>query len=736
MKRLLTGFALLCGVAACGGGGGGGSPAVPPTTGGPGQAHSASDTVRVTFPKAQGSSKSRPAFLTPNTASFSLVVYTVNGATPNPQPTPLAIQLTNTQYCTTSGTGTTCTVNFSVPISTAVVIEILTFDANGNQIGGGFIGPVNTTLATIPTQTITVGGVLATIAVSAAALSAADDGTSHTLTFTVTGKDADGNTILPPGDYPFPITLAVTGDPNVSLSLSPATIASPGPSGSTTVTLTYNSAKVLAAAANISVNASGATPASLTFAPIIFTPTSLPNLLTGGATQTFAVSEPAYSGAFTITGTSSVATVSCTPANCTPATAGAAITVNVAPGTAGAENVSVTDANGGFANIPITVTSSRGTTPIIGAPTIYEYLTPPNGTNYGITVGPDGQTLWYVDRFNSTLGAVVNPASCNGTQVSCAISEVPNPQGTTPPGLQAITSGSDGNLYYTGVTAGADSGGTFEATCTAVPSVSCTNATFDNSYATGTESVLSAPDGNLYATSSYGYLYYESAVGGCCNFSTVGGVYFGSPIYGLTVDPGGTTMWFTDTGDGDVGYFALPCGSCLITEKPSSINYGGGAAHRKPPLAIGASAPKRPNLCPPCLIHFTTPINGIVAAPDGNLYLAEAGANRIDRLSPSVWTACSGASCTYTTIPITIQSTGVGNASAAPQNFAIGPDGNVWFTDSTGYVGFVSLQSCATTCKAYEFSVGGSPWGITKGPDGNIWFTDSSTNKIGEVVLQ
>jgi virginiamycin B lyase len=70
-------------------------------------------------------------------------------------------------------------------------------------------------------------------------------------------------------------------------------------------------------------------------------------------------------------------------------------------------------------------------------------------------------------------------------------------------------------------------------------------------------------------------------------------------------------------------------------------------------------------------------------------------------------------------------------------NLVVGADGNVWFTDTTGYIGVIRLSTCASgTCQATEYNVGGAPWGITAGPDGDIWFTDSSTNKIGKVVLQ
>lgn len=153
MKRFLLVGILVLAAAACGGGGGGGSSAVPPTTGGPTQGHNASAPVTLTFPNATTSSARRRAILTASTASFTLVVYTVNGATPSPQPSPIAIQLSNPQYCTTSGTGVTCSVDFQVPIAMSVVIEIETFDANGNLLAGGLIGPIDTTVANIPAQT-------------------------------------------------------------------------------------------------------------------------------------------------------------------------------------------------------------------------------------------------------------------------------------------------------------------------------------------------------------------------------------------------------------------------------------------------------------------------------------------------------------------------------------------------------------------------------------------------------
>jgi streptogramin lyase len=62
-----------------------------------------------------------------------------------------------------------------------------------------------------------------------------------------------------------------------------------------------------------------------------------------------------------------------------------------------------------------------------------------------------------------------------------------------------------------------------------------------------------------------------------------------------------------------------------------------------------------------------------------------------------------------------------------------GPDGNVWFTDSTGNkVGRITPAGAVT-----EFPIltaGGNPFGITTGPDGNLWFTELEGSRIGRIT--
>ncbi|MGC2243438.1 MAG: hypothetical protein WBA06_07425 [Candidatus Aquilonibacter sp.] len=744
-------------IAACGGSGGGSSPL-------PGGASPASKTtgatVRVLIPKSSASSSSRkPAFISPNTATITISVYTVNGATPSPTSAPVSIAIATSPDCTTVSGGTSCTISVTVPVATAVVLQISSYDASGNLLGQGLIGPINTTLTTIPLQTVSIGGVPATLVLGPSGLSAGDDGLTHAIPFAVSAQDADGNTIIPPGTYPNPIALSISGDTNGALSLSTTTVASPGPSnGSSIVTLDYNSA-VAITQATIKAT-SGTISASVPFAPIVFSPTSLPSLAVGGSMQTVTVSEAGYGGAFNVPGASSTtATVTCVPSNCTPASTGANVTIDVAPGSsADTETVSIIDANGGFANLPITVTQSGGGGELV-APSysIYEYATQSGGKNYGITVGPDGQTLWFVDQVNYSLGAIANPGACNSS--TCAYSEAPVPWQSAPPtDLLALTAASDGNLYVTDPgNGGSDLGNLFQASCTPSPA-SCSGTDYPyydivDDIAPYMTDVISGPDGNLYISyasdsDDNSGIAWQSIVG-CCSYPYEIQVT-GQPsaINMMTFDQTGQALWFTDQGNANVGFAAaLPCEyTCNAIEQPSGssyTNYGpeDDIAHRPLPGSVAsrvhrgrggprpAFVPRRRRAqCCGTESSFDGPLQGIVSAPDGNIYVADSSGS-IDQVSPSLWESCSGESCTFTAIGLPI-------AGASPQNLTIGRDGNVWFTDSTGYVGFVALNTCSSgTCKVYEYHAGGSPWGITSGPDGNIWFTDSSTNKIGKVAL-
>jgi len=78
------------------------------------------------------------------------------------------------------------------------------------------------------------------------------------------------------------------------------------------------------------------------------------------------------------------------------------------------------------------------------------------------------------------------------------------------------------------------------------------------------------------------------------------------------------------------------------------------------------------------------------------------------------------------------------NPQSVPGSITLGPDGNLWFTDSfPGGNGFLSVIGKVTTSGVFtEYPVPASDSSaqqITLGPDGNLWFTDCRGNNIAEV---
>jgi streptogramin lyase/putative cell wall-binding protein len=84
------------------------------------------------------------------------------------------------------------------------------------------------------------------------------------------------------------------------------------------------------------------------------------------------------------------------------------------------------------------------------------------------------------------------------------------------------------------------------------------------------------------------------------------------------------------------------------------------------------------------------------------------------------------------TVTITEFSAGI-PATANPAGIVVGPDGDVWFTESvTGQIARITPQGVVTQFAAHS-PPGGGPANIALGPDGNLWFTEV-TNAIGRIT--
>jgi streptogramin lyase len=66
-------------------------------------------------------------------------------------------------------------------------------------------------------------------------------------------------------------------------------------------------------------------------------------------------------------------------------------------------------------------------------------------------------------------------------------------------------------------------------------------------------------------------------------------------------------------------------------------------------------------------------------------------------------------------------------------SIAVGPDGNLWFTDGNEAIGRITTAGVIT-----EHAIptpGSNPHDIAAGPDGAMWFTENGSNKIGRLAI-
>jgi streptogramin lyase/cell wall-associated NlpC family hydrolase len=241
-----------------------------------------------------------------------------------------------------------------------------------------------------------------------------------------------------------------------------------------------------------------------------------------------------------------------------------------------------------------------------------------------------------------------------------------------------ITTGPDGNLWFTEVNSGGNSIGkiTPTGTVTEFPMPA------DGSYPP-TE-ITNGPDSNLWFTDER-----SNFIGRITPTGTV--TEFPLPTndinypFDITTGSDGN-LWFTENGSNKIGRIT-PTGT--ITEFPIPANE---------PLDI-------------------------ISGPDGNLWFTSES-NEIGRITPTG---------TITEFPLS-------TTDSYSYGITKGPDGNLWFTEDsfspavqpTNYIGRITPAGIITM-----FSIptsGSQPIGITTGQDGNLWFTEWGSNNIGSIT--
>jgi hypothetical protein len=287
-------------VTACSGGGGGSTPGVVHATAAPATGQGAQALVATTFvfaaPATTSASTRSPKYVTANIASIKIALNTVNGGAP-----PAGV----TASVTTNIALASCPCTVSGP-AVPPGNDTFTLTAYDAQNGGGNVvstaTPTLTILADQPNNnTITLNGVPASFTISPPSGTAGTAFASATA-FSVTVKDADGNTIM--GIYESPVTLA-DGDTSGATTLATSGSDSP-PAGellSSSDVAKLNYTGLAIAPVVISAAATGATTGNGSFAP-----TLQPIVVTTGDAQNpsfagvdfYATSGAGSSGSFTI----------------------------------------------------------------------------------------------------------------------------------------------------------------------------------------------------------------------------------------------------------------------------------------------------------------------------------------------------------------------------------------------------------------------------------------------------
>jgi streptogramin lyase len=320
------------------------------------------------------------------------------------------------------------------------------------------------------------------------------------------------------------------------------------------------------------------------------------------------------------------------------------------------------------------------------------------GTCSSVTNAPDPDTCTYMNRCDAS-------GMCASRITNFTI---PSTTGV----LRDITTGPDGNLWFTEGTPGQKIG---RITPTGVI------AEFDVS--SGPSGIAAGPDGNLWFT--------EDGAGRIGRLTPAGAVTeFALPATQAT--PGGIVagadgnLWFAEALANKIGRIT-PAGVITEFAIPTATSHPGGTPKDTTlptALALGSDhnvwfvetwADQIGRVTPNGVItEFAIPtvdsfLYGIAAGPDGALWFTENQGNKIGRISTA----------------------GVVSEFPAAVNAAVGilagPDGNLWFGEGAGSI--VTMSPAGSVLVRYN-STAAIPDRFAVGSDQNLWYTQQGNGMI------
>lgn len=323
-------------------------------------------------------------------------------------------------------------------------------------------------------------------------------------------------------------------------------------------------------------------------------------------------------------------------------------------------------------------------------------------TPQGVTTGPDGN-IWYTDPGSNKVGRL-DPATNVVTEFTLPTA------GSNPIG---ITTGPDGALWF--ALFGTDAIGRLDPATGAITE-------FPLAVGSGPQEIVTGPDGNLWFTESLTDMIGQITPAGAVTEFAVPGA--GSTPIGITVGPD-DRLWFTQFGsdeigaigtDGAVEEFAVPgAGS-----QPLGIASDGPGTGRLFFTQFGSNEIGRISTAGVIGFEIATPAGStptdIIVGSNGLLFFTLTGTDAIGRLG-------TGGGVVLET-PTT--------AGGMPTGIVEGADGNVYFTQpGIASIGQTPLAADAVTDFNLRASVG--PGELVSDIASNIWFTEPGADKIGRL---
>jgi streptogramin lyase len=540
LRRALGASALAASLAACSGGG---TQSVPSTDG-----NQITQMAKVTFTMSWNNTASvahTPKYVPATARSLSV---SVNGGPPQFLNAPLT------------------TIVIDAPVGTDT-FAFATFDDQNGQGNVLSRASVSKTIVSGTANTVTavLNGVVASVAISLSN-SSPNAGVPATVNVNVSARDADGNTIVGPGDYSVPIHLAINDSTSSgTLALSTNSL----PNSGTTATLTYNGGTLnsgLPGGPTATVAASGTGISTVTTA---FTPTP--------TFYQFSIPVAANKPQWIAAGSDGNMWFTESPGGAVARITPAGVVTEFTVPTANAQPQMIVGASDGnlwfteFSLVPPPGTSKIAKVTTSGTFTEFSTLfaPPPNDMPLGLVDRGDGN-IWYVANGSSRVGFQGISSGVAGETSIPTANSAPFGIATAP----------DNNLYYTENLV--DKIGRIANLFTAQSEISLTAGT-------APEAIVRGPDGNLwfteFGTNKIGRLSPNS-------FSVTGEFPTLTPNsqpVGIAVGQDGA-MWFTESGLDRIGRITT---GGTVTEYVSPVT------------GLG--------------------LKGIGVAPDGSLWFAETG---------------------------------------------------------------------------------------------------------------